>query len=408
MTSPRASSAGVPVALLTVAIDAMGIGIVFPVMPDLLLSLGSETVANAALWGGVLSTLYAAMQFLFSPLLGALSDRFGRRPIMLTSLLAMAIDYVILSFAGGLVILLVGRAVAGVAGATYATATAYIADVSDTTERARRFGLVGAVFGLGFVLGPALGGLVGEWHVRAPFMLAAALAALNWLLAIWFLPESLPRELRRPFEWHRANPIGALVRALALTRLRWLFTGFLLFTLGNHVYVTIWSFWGKATFGWSVGTIGISLAMYGLGMAIVQGAMVRPVVARLGEARTIVVGLVFGAAAGFGFGFVTVGWIALALIPLAALSELAVPALTSMMSNRVGDDEQGELQGVLASLTAVAAVLMPPVATGLFYAFTHPASSISLPGAPFLLVLLLVGLCIPVMWRSLFEADPDE
>ena len=389
-------------ALATVAIDAIGIGIIFPVMPDLLLSLGLDDIGSAALWGGALSTLYALMQFLCAPLLGALSDRYGRRVVMLSSLAAMAVDYVVLTLAGTLWLLLLGRAIAGVAGATYGTATAYIADVSAPTERAKRFGLVGACFGLGFVLGPAIGGAVGELHVRAPFLVAALLAAANFALALFFLRESLPPARRRAFEWRRANPLGALRRALGLPALRWLMVGYFLFSLGNHVYPVIWSFWSKHTFGWSVGTIGGSLALYGIAMAFVQGVLIRPSVQRLGEARTVAAGLAVGACAAAGFGLIESAWIAFALIPFAALSDVASPALTGLMANRVGDDEQGELQGVLASLMAIASVAAPPLASGLFYRFTAADAPAQLPGAPFLMAGLLIAAAIPLMWRSLF------
>ena len=406
MTAYEPRRAGVAVALATVSIDAIGVGIIFPVMPDLLLSLGLEDIGEAALWGGALATLYALMQFLCSPLLGALSDRYGRRMVMLCSLAAMAVDYAILSVAGGLWVLLIGRAVAGAAGATYGTATAYIADVSKPADRARRFGLVGAVFGLGFVLGPALGGAVGELHVRAPFMLAAVMAASNFVLAVIFLRESLPLSRRRAFDWRRANPLGAMRRALGLPALRWLLVGYFLFALGNHVYPVIWGYWSKFTFGWSVGTIGLSLATYGVAMALVQGGLIRPSVSWFGEARTVAGGLVIGAVVAVGFAFIDAGWMAFALTPIAALSDLATPALTGLMANRVADDEQGELQGVLASLMAVASVLAPPMASGLFYRFTASEASWHLPGAPFLLSALLIALAVPLMWRSLFPRSP--
>ena len=219
------STAGIRFAFATVALDAAGIGIILPVMPELLMSLGIEQISEAALWGGIMATVYALMQFLFAPLLGNLSDRYGRRPVMLISLAAMAIDYAVLSFAGGLWVLIVGRTIAGICGATHATASAYIADISSNAERAKRFGQLGAVFGLGFVFGPALGGLVGEWHVRAPFMLAAGLAAANFLFGYFYLPESLPIEKRRPFDSSRANPFRAIARALKLPAINTLLFG---------------------------------------------------------------------------------------------------------------------------------------------------------------------------------------
>lgn len=400
MNSPHSAHvAGFRFALTTVAIDAVGIGIIFPVMPDLLLSLGIESVSDAALWGGLLSTLYALAQFLCAPLLGNLSDRFGRRPVMLVALAAMTVDYAILSVAGGLTVLLIGRALAGAAGATYATASAYVADITSAQERASRFGKIGAVFGLGFVLGPALGGIVGEWHVRAPFMLAALMAGANFIFGFIALPESLPVDRRRPFSLARANPFSALKRAFALPGLRGLLVAYLLFNLGNHVYPSVWAYWSKTAFGWSVGTIGLSLAAYGIAMASVQGGLVQPAIAWMGERRTVLVGLALGVVAAVGYGVIDAGWMAFALIPIVASSDLAAPALTSLMANRVGDDEQGELQGILVSLAALAAVITPPIATAMFYRFTADGQ-FYLPGAPYFLAAVVIALAIPLAWRA--------
>lgn len=400
-TTAASTSAGLKFAFATVALDAAGIGLILPVMPELLLSLGLHEISEAALWGGVMATVYALMQFLFAPLLGNLSDHYGRRPIMLISLAAMAIDYTILSFAGGLTVLIIGRAIAGICGATHATATAYVADVTSSSERAKRFGQLGAVFGLGFVFGPALGGIVGEWHVRAPFMLAALLAAANFIFGYVKLPESLPVEKRRAFTLKRANPFTAISRMMKLPALNTLLLGYLIFALGNHVYPVIWSYWGKATFGWSAQTIGLSVAAYGVCIALSQGFLMHRVMARFGEAKTVIIGLTTGVIGAFIFGFINITWMAFALLPMAALSELASPALTAIMANRVGDDEQGELQGILTSLMAVTNIISPALYTGLFYYFTAATAPIWLPGAPFLLGSLLVALVLPVIWHSL-------
>jgi len=396
-----ATDAGIRFAFATVAIDAAGIGLILPVMPELLLSLGMHSISEAALWGGVMATIYALMQFLCAPLLGNLSDRFGRRPVMLISLAAMALDYAILSVAGGLLVLIIGRAIAGICGATHATAMAYVADVSSTHERAKRFGQLGAVFGIGFVFGPALGGIVGEWHVRAPFMLAAVLAAANFIFGYYSLPESLPISKRRAFDWHRANPFKAISRAMKLPALNTLLFGYLLFALGNHVYPVIWSYWGKATFSWSATTLGLSIAAYGVFMALSQGLLMHRVVARFGEAKTVLIGLATGVLGAFAFGWISASWLAFCLLPLAALSELASPALSAIMANRVADDEQGELQGILTSLMAVTNIVAPAIYTGLFYYFTADDAVIYLPGAPFLLASLLVAAVLPIVWHSL-------
>ena len=402
------ASAGIHFALITVAIDAMGVGIIFPVMPDLLLSMGQDSVADAALWGGVLATIYALMQFLFSPVIGNLSDRYGRRPVLLVAMAAMAVDYIVLTLAPTLALLVIGRLIAGIAGATYAPATAYIADVSAPQDRAKNFGLVGAVFGVGFVLGPAIGGLVGEWHVRAPFAFAALMAAANCAFGFFFMPESLPADRRRTFEWQRANPLGALTRAFRLPELRWLLAAYVLFSLGDHVYPVIWSYWTKLSFDWSVGMIGASLALYGLVSAIVQGTLVGPSVRWFGDGNAIIIGLALGVTSAVGFAFTSVPWVVFAFIPIAALSDLAMPAITSVLSARVAETEQGELQGMMASCTAFAAVVAPPFATVAFYAATAPEATAYFPGAPFILAGIVILLAIPCAKYGLRRSDPGS
>jgi len=292
-------------------------------------------------------------------LLGALSDQYGRRPVLLIGLAALTLDYAILSVAGGLFVLLVGRAIAGAAGATYATASAVIAD-----------------------------------------MLAALLAGLNLIFGALTFPETLPRESRRPLVWRAANPFRALYAALSLPGLSTLLIAFGLFHLANHVYPTLWAFWGNARFDWSPAMIGITLATYGSLMAIVQGGLVGPAVSRFGEWRIAIWGCAMGLLAALGFAFVDVSWMVFPLIAVAALSDLAPPALTSLMSRQVTGSEQGALQGVLTALTALTAVLTPPIVTSLFYFSTSPARAMPLPGAPFLVTAALLAITIWVLCRS--------
>lgn len=395
----RGERAALGFALATVCIDAMGIGLIFPVMPALLQSLGLDSVSDAALWGGVLGMLYAAMQFLCAPLLGALSDRFGRRVVLLVGLAALTVDYVILSLAGGLVVLLAGRAIAGAAGATYATASAVIADITPESGRAARFGLIGAMFGIGFVLGPALGGLVASWHIRAPFMLAAVLAGTNLLFGALAFPETLPQHRRRPIDWRVTNPFRALAAAFTLPGIAPLLIVVALFHLGNHIYPTLWAYWSTARFGWSPGLIGASLAAYGILLALVQGVLVGPAVSRFGEWRIALWGCVAGSLAALGFALVAAPWLVFVLICLAALSDLAPPALTATLSGRVGADAQGELQGILSAITALTAVLTPPIATGAFYLATRPGGGLDMPGAPFLITAGLLALATGLLLR---------
>lgn len=290
---------------VTVAIDAMGIGIIMPVMPDLLRELAQLDISGAALWGGYLAFAYALMQFVFSPLVGALSDRFGRRPVLLVSLAALAVDYVIMALAPTLWLLFVGRLLAGIAGATYSTATAYIDDVTPRAQRSAAFGLVGAGFGVGFVLGPALGGLMGELGTRAPFWAAAAVAAANFCYGWLVVPESLAPEKRRAFDWRRAHPFGALRQAARVPAVKWMLIAFFLYSLSHHVYPAVWAYYTKEKFAWSNAEVGISLAAVGLGFAIVQGVLMRPILRVLGEVGAVFAGLALNVIGMLAFGFAT-------------------------------------------------------------------------------------------------------
>lgn len=376
--------------LLTVMIDSMGIGLIIPVMPDLIREVTGGDLANAALWGGVLATVFAVMQFLFGPLLGNLSDRFGRRPVLLISLLVMAADYVVMALAGSIWLLLAGRLVGGITAATQSTASAYMADISEPGKKAQNFGLVGAAFGLGFVIGPLLGGLLGEWGARAPFWAAAGLAGANTVLGYFVLRETVTDTIRRRFDWRRANPLGAFKSLRALPGLGRLFTVFFLYQVAFFVYPAIWAYFGQARFGWNAGIIGVSLGLFGVMMAVVQGGLIRLILARLGERGTVLYGLVFDVFAFAALAFVTSGPIALILTPLAALGAVITPALQGIMSRAVGETRQGELQGALTSVSAIAMIIAPMVMTSVFARFTHADASIYFPGAPFLLSLALI------------------
>lgn len=382
--------------LITMMIDAMGIGLIIPVMPDLFQEVGAGDLSKAALWGGILATAFAVMQFIFGPVIGGLSDRFGRRPVLLLSLVVMALDYLVMAIAGSIWLLLVGRMVGGITAATQATANAYMADISAPEDRAANFGLIGAAFGMGFVLGPLIGGLLAEFGTRAPFYAAAALAGLNAVFGYFVLKETLPQEKRRAFDWRRANPLGAFRHLGALPGLGPLLVVFFLYQVAFAVYPAIWSFFGKERFGWEPATIGLSLALFGIMMAIVQGGLIRPVMRLLGERGTVVYGHLFDIGAFLALAFVTSGTLALILTPLAALAAVITPALQGIMSKSVGPEAQGELQGALTSIGALAMILAPLAMTGTFAAFTHPEAAIYLPGAPFLLSagLILVGLVV--------------
>lgn len=371
--------------LLTVLVDAMGIGLIFPVMPDLMTEVTGDTLSGAALWGGVLATAFAVMQFLCGPVVGNLSDSFGRRPVLLVSLVIMAVDYVVMALAQSVWLLLAGRIVAGITAATHGTATAYVADISAPDDRARRFALIGAAFGAGFVAGPMLGGLLAVIDPRAPFWAAAALAFGNFLFGLVVLPESLARNLRRPFGLARANPLAAFAAIRHLPGLRRLLAVSFIYALTFNVWPSIWSYYGKAAFGWDAHWIGISLAIFGLAMALAQATLMQPMISRLGERRTALFGM--GAeVATYGFyAVIQSGFWALAFTPMSALGGVTGPALQAMMSRATPETQQGELQGVNASLNALAMILTPLAMTGIFGLFTGPASPVYWPGAPFLL-----------------------
>lgn len=386
--------------LITMMIDAMGIGLIIPVMPDLLQEVRGGSLSTAALWGGILSTTFAAMQFLFGPIIGGLSDRFGRRPVLLLSLAAMALDYLVMALAGSIWLLLAGRLIGGVTSATQATANAYMADISAGEDRAANFGLIGAAFGLGFVLGPLIGGLLGEWGTRAPFFAAAVLAAMNAVFGFLVLKETLPQENRRTFTWKRANPLGSFRQLGALPGVGPLLLVFFIYQVAFTVYPAIWSFFGKERFGWEPSTIGLSLGLFGIMLAIVQGGLIRPILRLLGERGTVIYGHFFDVAAFIALALVTSSTLALILTPLAALAAVITPALQGIMSKAVGADAQGELQGVLTSLSALAMILSPMIMTGTFAAFTKADAPVYLPGAPFLLSAALIGLALLVFLRS--------
>ena len=380
--------------VLTVMLDAMGIGLMVPVMPDLLRELGGGTLAQAAIWGGILTTTYACMQFLFGPVVGGLSDRYGRRPVLLISLVVMSLDYVVMALAGSIWILLAGRVVGGITAATQSTAAAYMADISAPENRAANFGLIGAGFGVGFVLGPLFGGLLAEYGTRAPFWAAAALGACNTLLGWIVLRETVTDTTRRPFSLARANPLGAFRQLGKLPGVRQLLVVFFLYHMAFAVYPSVWSYFGVERFQWTPTMIGLSLAWFGLVMALVQAGLIRLAIARFGERGTVLIGHLFAICAYFALGVITSGTVALILTPLAALAGVIPPALSGIMSRRVADNAQGELQGALTSASSLAMILSPLLMTSTFAAFTDADAAVYLPGAPFLVAMALAALAL--------------
>lgn len=399
MTKRSTSKAGMGFATTTIFVDAIGIGLIFPIMPDLLADLGITNISDAALYGAALASVYAVMQFLFLPILGNISDSIGRRPVLLIGIAALAIDYLIMGFAGSFALLFIGRFVAGIAGATVSTATSYIADFSAPEDRAKNFGMIGATFGVGFIFGPALGGMLGAVDVRFPFFAAAGFAGLNFLFGVFFLPESLMPEKRRAFTWQRANPFKALKRAATDRTLRRLVFVVFCMMLAGYVYPAVWSFYGKEKFGWTTDIIGYSLAGYGLGVAIVQGVLIRWMLPNWGEHGVVRFGIMSIILAMIGIAFSLNTWMIFAMIALAALGEVAGPAINGILSKRVPDGEQGDLQGVLGSIESLAAIVAPPVFAGVFKLFSD-GEGVYLPGAPFLLAALITVLALVAFQRQ--------
>jgi len=388
------------VILATVMIDSMGFGLIIPVMPDLIREVMGGDLAAAAIWGGFLATAFAIMQFLCGPLLGNLSDRYGRRPVLLVSLAVMSVDYVIMALADNIWLLFFGRIIAGITAATHATALAYMADISSPEDKAKAFGLVGAGFGIGFVLGPVMGGLLGEYGTRAPFWAAAFLAGANALFGWFVLKETVTDATRRAFQWRRANPLGALKALGHLPAMNRLLVVFFLYQIATAVYPSIWPYFTAERFNWEPGMIGLSLAIYGVGFALVQGTLIAPSIRIFGNRNTVMIGLAIEVAAFLFLAFVTSGLLMLITVPIAALGALGLPALQGIMSRRVPDDAQGELQGMLASLTSLTHVIAPLVMTQTFAYFSSSTAPFYLPGAPFLLSALLMLLAIAVFASS--------
>ena len=395
----RSSRLSVTFILITLVIDAMGIGLIVPVMPDLLKEVQGTGVAQAALWGGLLSFTFAIVQFVFAPILGGLSDRYGRRPVLLISMAVMAVDYLIMAFAGAYWLLLLGRVIGGATAATQSTAAAYMADISRPEDKAKNFGLVGAAFGIGFVLGPMIGGFLGEFGTRAPFYAAAILSALNFVFGYFVLRETVDDRIRRDFSLKRANPLGSLKVLGANPVVGRLLLVYFIYQCAFMIYPAIWSYFGNARFGWGPGTIGLSLGLFGIMMAIVQAGLIRLVLKWLGERGTVTYGHAFDVLAFLALALVTNGTIALILTPLAALAGVITPALQGIMSQNVGDDEQGELQGALTSASAVASIIGFAIYPWIFARFADETGVYN-PGAPFLLSAILISVGLLVFLRA--------
>lgn len=389
---------------ITLLIDCTGIGIIIPVTPKLIAELIGGDISEASKYGGWLAFSYGIMQFLFSSVLGGLSDRFGRRPVLLLSLLGLGIDYVFLAYAPNLFWLFVGRMIAGISGASFTTASAYIADISEPEKRAQNFGMIGAAFGLGFILGPLIGGIFSSFGSRVPFLIAAGLSLCNALYGYFILPESLSIENRRAFDWKRANPIGTFIN---LKRYKYLLGFILIICLQNiagYAAQSTWTYYTMLKFKWNEAAVGYSLAFVGLCIGLVQGGLTRFLIPKLGQNKSIYLGLFLHLFGHIMFALSTDGWMMYLYTLPFTFGGFAMAAIQGLISNQVPKNEQGEMQGALTSLISLTAIFGPLLMTNLFYQFTKPHAIIYLPNIPFITGALLTVISILIVNKSMTKS----
>ncbi len=411
MTNSVRKNASLVFVFVTVLVDVIGLGIIIPVIPTLITQLTGEGLSAASEYGGWLMFSYAFMQFFFAPVMGELSDRYGRKPILLIALTGLGIDYVFHALAPTLFWLFVGRVIAGVCGASFTVANAYIADVSKPEDKAKNFGMIGAAFGLGFIIGPVIGGVFAKWGPQVPFLIAAGLSLLNVIYGLIILPESLPPEKRRPFEWKRANPIGSFISLKKYPMLVGMAIAFFLVHMASHAVQSTWSYFTMLKFNWNEADVGYSLAAVGILVAITQVVLVGWFNKRFGQNRTIVIGFLLWGTGLFLFAFADTGWMLYLFIVPYCLGGIAGPTIQGLVSNQVPDNEQGELQGGLTSLMSLTAIAGPPVMTSTFAVFTRTDGELPyFPGAPFILgtVFLLVSLIFIVRTLRRHNVSTDN
>jgi DHA1 family tetracycline resistance protein-like MFS transporter len=389
--------------LVTVLLDVIGFGLIMPVLPALLVELTGRPVNAAAIDGGWLALAFAGTQFVCAPILGNLSDRFGRRPVLLTAVAAFGLDYVVMGVAPTFAWLFVGRLISGMTGASFTPAYAYVADVTPPEKRAQNFGMISAAFGVGFILGPALGGLLGGFGPRAPFFVAAALSLANFVFGLFVLRESLPPERRRPFDWRRANPLGTLIRMRERPLVLGVLAALFLWMVAHQVMPATWAFYTKFRFGWSEATIGASLALAGAVMAASQATLLRLLVPRIGERRAALTGIAIAVLGYLGYATAGASWMMFAWLLTWFFGAMVMPSSNALMSHRVPRDAQGELQGAVASLQSLSAIVGPPLMTQLFGRFSAAGAPLRLPGAAFVASAALGLACLAIYWRATRE-----
>ncbi|PTL77197.1 TCR/Tet family MFS transporter [Vitiosangium sp. GDMCC 1.1324] len=385
---------------VTVLLDILAMGMIIPVLPGIVEGFLNGDTARASEVFGLFSTVWALMQFVFSPVLGALSDRYGRRAVILVSNFGLGLDYILMALASSLHWLFVGRVISGITAASISTASAYIADVTPPEKRAASFGMIGAAFGVGFVLGPALGGVLGGVDPRMPFWVSAALSLANAMYGLFVLPESLPPERRKAFSWRRANPVGALNLLRSNREVQGLASVHFLYNLAHVALPSVFVLYGSYRFGWDQRTVGLTMAGVGLCSLFVQGGLVRPLVKKVGERRALLLGLSFGAVGFTIYGLAPTGHLFWLGVPVMSLWGLFGPASQGLMSSRISQSEQGQLQGALSSLMGIAGMIGPTIFTQTFAYFIGPRLDWNLPGAPFLFATLLLIFAIALAGRA--------
>jgi MFS transporter, DHA1 family, tetracycline resistance protein len=404
MSEPHASRAALVFIFITMFVDTVGLGIIIPVAPQVIHQLTGEGMSGSAWWGGWLQTAFAAMLFLFSPLIGNLSDRFGRKPVLILSLLMLGVDYFITGIAPTIGWLFIGRILSGMAGAAYTTANAYIADVSPPEKRAANFGLTGAAFGIGFVVGPAIGGLLGQYGIRLPFFVAAGVAVANALFGLIVMKESLPPEKRRKFELWRANPVGSVIAIRRHPTVLGFIAIFVLMRLAHDANPVIWSYYVYLKFHWTTAQLGLALAFLGIVMAFVFGFLTRILIPRIGEMRAAYVGLMAGAIGFAGYAVASQGWMMYPWMLVWSLMGLAMPAINGIISKQVPSNEQGEVQGALASVGGITSIVAPVLLTNVFAWFTAANAPVYFPGAAFLAAGAMLALAALLLTQVRREA----
>ncbi len=379
---------------VTILLDVIGIGIIIPVIPKLIEELTGSGLSEASKYGGWLVFSFAIMQFLFAPAMGSLSDRFGRRPILLFALLGLGLDYILQAYAPTIAWLFIGRILAGVTGASFTTATAYIADISTPEKRAQNFGLVGAAFGVGFIIGPVMGGVFAQWGSRVPFLVAAGLTFFNLLYGYFVLPESLSKENRRSFDWKRANPISSLLLLRRYPVVSGLVSSLFLIFIAAQAVQSNWAYYTMFKFEWNEAWVGYSLGFVGLLVAIVQGGLIRILIPKLGQNRALYFGLALNCIGLALFSIANEGWMMFIILIPYALGGIAGPAIQGIISNQVPANEQGELQGAMTSIMSASAIIGPLLMNNLFAYFSKDTAVIYFPGMPFAVASMMILLSI--------------